>query len=282
MEIVETSAAISGMGATLGPNVLAACHALFNAEQSALAAQVPVAAAECAYGPHKRHRLDLYGSGNAAPVVLFVHGGGFVLGDKGGADHWANAAVGRWAATHGFIGAVMNYRLAPNHGWPAGGEDVIAAVDWLAANAAIHGGDPLRIVVAGSSAGAVHIATALKLQKNLRVRGAVLLSGLYGYTPLDDRDTSYYGPQADYPERMPRGAIAATMLPLLVACAQFDPPRFQAEFLALMQDRLERHGTMPRAIIASGHNHYSLAMHLGTSDQRLGNAIAGFVNDACA
>jgi len=282
METTETGTAIAAMGTTLGPNVLAACRALFGAEQSALAARVPVAAADCAYGPHERHRLDIYGGGKAAPIVLFVHGGGFVQGDKGGADSWANAAVGRWAAERGFVGAVMNYRLAPDHGWPAGGEDVVAAIDWLAANGAPHGGDPTRIVVVGTSAGAVHIATALKLAPALPVRGAVLLSGLYGYTPLEGRDTSYYGAQADYAERMPREAVANTTLPLLVACAQFDPPRFQAEFLRLMQDRLHQHGTMPRAMIASGHNHYSLAMHLGTSDRRLADEIVAFMSDVCA
>jgi hypothetical protein len=66
------------------------------------------------------------------------------------------------------------------------------------------------------------------------VRGAVLLSGLYGYTSLDSRDERYYGGPEDYADRMPREAVAGTALPLLLACAQFDPPRFQAEFLGLM------------------------------------------------
>ncbi len=276
------AAQIAAMGYSLGPSVLAACRDLFNAEQSALAAQVPVTLADRAYGSHERHRLDIYGGGDTAPILLFVHGGGFVQGDKGSASQWANAAVGRWAATRGFIGAVMNYRLAADHGWPAGGEDVIAAIDWLISNAKMLGGDFSRIVVVGTSAGAVHIATALKLRPDLPVRGAVLLSGLYGYTPLDQRDTLYYGDNDEYPERMPREAVAATGLPLMVACAQYDPPRFQAEFLGVMRDRLERHGAMPRSYVASGHNHYSLAMHLGTSDQRLADEIAAFVSDVCA
>ena len=89
----------------------------------------------------------------------------------------------------------------------------------------------------------------------------------------------YYGEPALYPDRMPMEAVAATSLPLLVACAQFDPPRFQAEFLGLMQDRLARHGTMPRALILSGHNHYSMPMHLGTADRRLADEICAFVRD---
>ena len=272
---------IQQIGTTLGPDVLVACQQLFDQDQRALAAAVPVVAADQVYGPDERHRLDLYGTPAApAPVMLFVHGGGFRMGDKA-ADGWPNGAVGRWAARQGFLGAVMNYRLAPGHQWPAGGEDVLAAVDWLAANAGRFGGDPRRIVLVGTSAGAVHAATAVQLRPDLAVRGLVLLSGLYGYTVPDDRDLLYYGEAAFYPQRMPRDAVAATKLPLLLACAEYDPPRFQTEWAGLIQERLARHGQLPRCHYASGHNHYTLAMHLGTADRRLANEIAGFVAACC-
>ena len=283
MGAADTAQAIAAMGTGLGPDVLTACRALFDAEQRALAAAVPPLAQDLAYGPDPRHRLDLYGTPGGAlrPVVLFVHGGGFLKGDKA-ADGWANGAVGRWAATQGWLGAVMNYRLAPDHGWPAGAEDVAAAVDWLAAHAQEHGGDPSRIVLIGTSAGAVHCSGAIGLRPGMGVRGAVLLSGLYGHTPLDPKDCAYYGDAALYPQRMPREAVTATTLPLLLAAAEFDPPRFQAEFLGLMADRLARHGAMPQAHIAAGHNHYTMAMHIGTSDHRLTDRIAGFIAQHCA
>lgn len=272
---------IAAMGQGLGPSVLDQCHALFDEEQSALARAVPVAARDLAYGPHERHRLDLYGAAEGAPkpVVLFVHGGGFVLGDKGDTS-WANAAVGRMAAQRGWIGAVMNYRLAPDHLWPAGSQDVAAAVDYLRGAVAEHGGDPDRIVVMGTSAGAVHVSGFLKLRPDhgSLVRGAVLLSGLYGFTPIDPKDERYYGSD-DYAAKAPLDAVVETQLPLLVACAQHDPARFQAEFLGLMQARLARHGTMPRAVLLPGHNHYTMAMHLGTSDRRLEEEIAAFLED---
>jgi arylformamidase len=282
-EVDMTRKAIAAMGSTLGPDVLSACRALFDAEQSALAAMVSASACDLAYGPDERNRLDIYGdaSGPLKPVLIFVHGGGFVMGDKGGSDSWSNAAVGRMAAQAGFLGVVINYRLAPDHMWPSGAEDVAAAIDWLRANAAQYGGDPQRIVLCGTSAGAVHGAAYLKLRSDAAVllRGAVLLSGLYGYTAPDPKDLRYYGEAADYADRAPLEAVAATPLPLLLACAEFDPPRFQAEFLGLMQDRLARHGTMPRSYIASGHNHYTMAMHLGTSDRRLADEIIQFVKD---
>lgn len=274
---------IAAMGTTLGPDVLAACKALFDAEQRALADAVPALAIDCAYGPDPRHRLDLYGAAGDSPkpVLVFVHGGGFVTGSKGGAgEDWPNAAVGRMAARAGLIGAVINYRLAPDHRYPAGAEDVGAALAWLRNHADAHGGDPQRIVVMGTSAGSVHISGWLAQVAEGRgsaegVRGAVLLSGLYGYTPLDPRDERYY--DAGEAGQMPRAAVVATTLPLFVACAEFDPPRFQAEFLGLMQERLDRHGAMPRGHIASGHNHYSMAMHLGTNDRRLEAEVLDFV-----
>ncbi len=272
--------AIAKLGSSLGPDILTECRALFDAEQQSLARRVAPSATDLAYGAHERQRLDLYAPQGTGPwpVVVFVHGGGFVLGDKA-ADGWPNAAVGRWAAEQGFLGAVINYRLAPSHRWPAGSDDVIAAVDWIRANAGEFGGDPDRIVLIGTSAGAVHIAGAIKLRPDLAVRGAVLLSGLYGYTPPDPKDERYFGNPQDYPGRCPKEAVASTSLPLFIAAAEFDPPRFQAEFLGLMRERLERHGQMPRGFIAAGHNHYTMAMHLGTSDERISHEIANFIKD---
>jgi acetyl esterase/lipase len=271
---------LAGIGRELGPNVLAACTALFDDEQQALAARVPASVADLAYGPHERHRLDLYGqaSQGARPVMLFVHGGGFVLGDKGGPDSWMNANVGRMAAEAGWLGAVMNYRLAPDHPWPAGSEDVGAAVDWLREHAGRFGGDRDRIFVAGTSAGAIHLAGYLRLAgDNPPIRGAVLLSGLYGFTQPDHRDAAYYGDPASYADRAPLEAVIETDIPLLVACAERDPARFQTEFVELMKARIDRKGAMPQACIISGHNHYSISMHLGTSDARLSDEIVAFV-----
>src|SRR5688500_757131 len=70
------------------------------------------------YGGHERQRLDLFPvESTGAPVVLFVHGGGFVAGDKQVSQTFY-ANVGRYFAAHGIVGACMNYRLAPTGGWP--------------------------------------------------------------------------------------------------------------------------------------------------------------------
>ena len=285
MTVDTTLAAIGAMGRSLGPEVLGACRALYHDEQTSLMVDLPVSAPDAAYGPHDRHRLDLYSRGatdGLRPVLLFVHGGGFLAGDKGGNTAWPNASVGRMAARRGLLGAVMNYRLAPEATWPAGGEDVLAALDWLREHAAEHGGDPDRIILMGTSAGAVHVATALQLRPKLPARGLILLSGLFGYTDPDPRDLLYYGEAALYPDRAPREAVASTHLPLLVATAQHDPERFQTEFARLLAARLDRHTDLPQLHYGNGHNHYTLAMHLGTRDTALADAIAAFVGRCCA
>ncbi|RSN67539.1 alpha/beta hydrolase [Actinomadura sp. WAC 06369] len=83
------------------------------------------------------------------PVVVFFHGGGFVLCGLDSHDRTCRAL----AADTGMIVVSVDYRLAPEHPFPAAVEDAGAAVAWAHANAAALGGDPGRLAVAGDSAG---------------------------------------------------------------------------------------------------------------------------------
>jgi acetyl esterase len=84
-----------------------------------------------------------------APVVVFFHGGGMVIGSMEAYDGVARLI----AEASGAVIVNVDYRLAPEHPYPAAAEDAWAATQWVAANAEELGGSPARLVVAGDSAG---------------------------------------------------------------------------------------------------------------------------------
>ena len=136
-----------------------------------------------------RGRLDLYAprrrSEAPLPVIVFFYGGSWNSGTKDG-----YAFVGRALASRGFLVAIPDYRLVPEVRFPAFLEDGAAAVRWVRAHAARHGGDPDRIVLAGHSAGAYN-AAMLSLDPRwlgpdrAAVRGFVGLAGPYDFFPFD-------------------------------------------------------------------------------------------------
>ncbi|RST32167.1 alpha/beta hydrolase [Sphingomonas ginkgonis] len=272
--------AIAALGREIGPASLQGVQALYDEEQRRLS--VAPVLADAPYGEHERQRLDLYAPAGAsgAPLFVWVHGGGFLRGDKGDLERWPNAHAGRWAAANGMVGVVVNYRLAPEHRWPSGAEDLAAVVAWLEAHAAAHGGDPALIVLAGTSAGAAHVASYLQREAGReQIAGAVLLSGLYGVAPFSDvRDRSYYGEDdAAHGGMASLSALAQTRVPLFAACSEYDPPRFQAEYAGLIEARSRAGQPLPVGGVIAGHNHFSLAYHLGTADRRLSDALLDFV-----
>ena len=115
---------------------------------------------DIAYGPHPRQILDLFVPEDMtnAPVVVFVHGGVFVRGDKRlSSEVYDNVLY--WFARQGFIGINIEYRLAPESQWPGGADDLGLAIAWTRANVALHGGDPGSIFAIGHSAGSTHVGT---------------------------------------------------------------------------------------------------------------------------
>lgn len=94
----------------------------------------------------------------ALPVVVYFHGGGWVVGDRNAYDSGARAIAREGRA----IVVSVDYRLAPENRFPAQHEDALAAYRWALANAASLGGDPQRVGLAGESAGGnLAVATAV-------------------------------------------------------------------------------------------------------------------------
>lgn len=132
--------------------------------------QIAVARDIC-YVPNSRlkaHRLDVHRPKKAGnwPVIVYVHGGGFGFLSKD--SHWHIATA---LASYGFCVVNINYRLAPEHPYPAALEDAGDALAWVLEHAPAMGGDVSQLILAGESAGA-NIVTALALVANHRFDAA--------------------------------------------------------------------------------------------------------------
>jgi acetyl esterase/lipase len=121
------------------------------------------------------------GVSQPGPALLWIHGGGYVIGTAQQDDELCR----RFARELGVTVAAVDYRLAPEHPYPAPLEDCYAALTWLAALPAV---DPARIAIGGASAGG-GLAAALALLA--RDRGEVTpILQLLAYPMLDDRSGS--------------------------------------------------------------------------------------------
>ena len=122
-----------------------------------------------------------HGVAAPTPVLLWLHGGGFVMG-RPEVDHQHSS----WLATElGVVVVSVDYRLAPEHPFPAGLDDASAALVWTHENAGRLGIDPARIAVGGASAGA-GLAAALAQRSHDDGRVPVAFQ-LLVYPMLDDR-----------------------------------------------------------------------------------------------
>jgi acetyl esterase/lipase len=211
------------------------------------------------------------------PALVFFHGGGWVAG--GAATH--GGFCGRLSAAAGVRVIAADYRLAPEHPFPAGLDDCLAATRWAAANASRLGLDPARLAVGGDSVGGgLAAATALALRAEggpaialqllicpiLDVRRAggsrrALGDGYFISRAAFARDVADYLPPgvvADDPRVSPlRAASLAGLPPALVHTAQFDPFRDEGEAYA---EALRAAGGTAEATRHPGMIHYFYAM----------------------
>ena len=243
---------------------------------------------EVKYGPGDRHLLDVFtpetGS-SARPVLIFIHGGGFVAGNKRapGSPFYDNVML--WAVKNGFVGVNATYRLAPQSPYPAGAEDLAAVVAWVAGKIGERGGDPARIYLMGHSAGAVHVANYVSHPEFYKVKdgglaGALMLSGIYDLTasPLGDAEITYFGSDPSrYAERSSLEGLLTTKIPLMISAAELDPPRFVEQFNLLKQATCKRPNGCARATMLPQHSHMSEVYSINALDTPLTDEILAFV-----
>ena len=212
-------------------------------------------------GPAGDIRLRIYhgGAGDGLPLLFFMHGGGFVLGNLDTHDELARMLA---AATASVLVSV-DYRLAPENKYPAAVDDCFAALKWTAAHAQELGGDTQRLTVIGDSAGG-NLAAVMTLRS--RDEGGPALASQVLIYPVTDLtapmlpapDGQFYilnpdtrkffngsylrdSEEAKLPYVSPSFAADVTGLPpALVITGEYDPLCEQGEAYAL---RLRDAGT---------------------------------------
>jgi acetyl esterase/lipase len=142
--------------------------------------------------------LDLYlPRGDNFPVVVFIHGGSFVAGDR---KHFPYAQIGESFQRRGFGCAVLSYRLSEDSLWPAQPRDVASAVRWVLENIDYFGGNLHKVFVVGHSAGG-HLAALVCTDSTYLAAEAVPLSSIAGCitlgTMMDDDESLESLPESE-------------------------------------------------------------------------------------
>ncbi|MHA3022571.1 alpha/beta hydrolase [Mycobacterium sp. BMJ-28] len=225
--------------------------------------------------------LRIYRAG--APVVLYFHSGAFVLGNL---DTEHRQCV-EWARRASVTVVSVDYRLSPEHPYPAALDDAVAALDWVVEHGAALGIDGSRVAVAGSSAGGSLAARLAQWAADGTV--APLVFQLLHQPVLDNRHTpskdefdttpGFDGPAAALMwrhylagEPVPAGAAPGRrdelvgLAPALITCSELDPLRDEAVDYAL---RLMWAGVSTELHVFAGtcHGFDSLAPDWETSAQ---------------
>jgi acetyl esterase/lipase len=186
------------------------------------------------YGDHQLNVLDVasaQAAGAKRPVIVFVAGDSFSNDGKTSAASPLVEQAMCFAGRNGLVAFSMSYRLAPAAPWPAGAQDVAAAISWVHENADLFGGNKDEIIPVGYAAGAFHLASFLahkQFQENdSHIAGAVLVSGIYRPdNDAGDGEKSYFGSDpSKYDGQSALSGLTKIDVPLVVAWSQADAKR---------------------------------------------------------
>ena len=258
----------------------------------ALPATAARAEDEIAYGEGPDRRLDVHGRPglSGAPVLVYIHGGGWRRGDKRMVHD-----LPAYAERHGLLLVSVNYRMAPQVDAGGCAEDVAAAVAWVRANIARYGGDPARIFVSGHSAGA-HLAALIAIDRQYLGVHGVDPATLAGIITIDGAGYDAVAQMAWLKDRQlllssmyenAFGPRAAELSPtLLVRAGQAYPP-FLIFHIASRPDAqrqsnglaeaLRAAGGRAEVVVAPGDSHRSINVEFGAPGDAEGERAAVFL-----
>jgi acetyl esterase len=189
------------------------------------------------------------------PVMLYIHGGGWIMGSSKTHDKLA-----KQFAEAGYLTVNLDYRLAPEHAFPAGLDDCVFAAKWIRDNAKRFNGDPSRLAIGGDSAGGnLTAATLIALSSEAgapKAKAGALIYGVFDFPTLLERSKNapalvgmtraYLGSQypgaLEDPRVSPlRGVKSGALPPCFVICGTADDllPESKAMAEALRRANIE-------------------------------------------
>jgi len=240
-------------------------------------------------GPHTPATVDLLvpdGPG-PHPVLLYLHGGAWVAGSP--ASH--RKLTARFAEA-GYLVVSLDYRLAPEHPYPAAFEDGLDAVRWTAREIEEYGGDPSRLAIGGDSAGAnLAAAVAIALRDSVtapRISAALLIYGVFDMSDLGGASVNRMIHNAYLPDDAAALLSHPTVSPIHQAeqlppcCILIGTEDALLPQSRQLRDVLERRGVAHRYLEGAGLPHGFAQMEFIGGVRRLIGELTGFLDEHLA
>ena len=224
-------------------------------------------ALDLSYGEDERQKLDVYMPDQElappAPVLMFMHGGYWVIGHKDLMGFMAPAITPAPA-----ILVAVGYRLAPGAKYPHQVDDCRAALHWVYNNISTYGGDPLQIYVGGHSAGG-HLAAMLTLQREQRtalglppdvIKGCFPVSGVFDVTDAPpERREAFLRSDEDARDASPVYNTEGNATPFLLEIGSDDFDNLRAQHPRMFAALRSQQG-YTEEMVREGHNHFQISL----------------------
>ena len=225
------------------------------------------AALNLPYGNDERQKLDVYMPAatpeHPAPVLLFLHGGYWVIGHKDLLGFMAPAITPAPALL-----VSVGYRLAPAAKYPQQVDDCRAALRWVYDNIADYGGDPQRIHVGGHSAGG-HLAALITLQQQHLapfglpqdvIKGCFPVSGVFDVTETPpERRQAFLESDADARDASPLYNAEGNVTPFLLEIGSDDFDNLRAQHPRMLAALRSQPGYVEE-MLREAHNHFQISL----------------------
>ncbi len=235
-----------------------------------------------------KHKLDLYlpKDRKDVPVLFFVHGGGWIHGDK---DFFGvYSAIGAAFARQGICTVVTNYRLSPGVQHPEHVKDVARAFAWTVKNIGKYGGKADQIFVCGHSAGG-HLVSLLTTDSSYlkaegcstdSIKGVIPVSGVYRIP--DPWFTAVFGSDPiGRKQAAPLSHVHEGLPPFLIIYGDDDFPtcdQMSDDFCKALKEKKDE----AELLEIKKRNHFTILLNITVEKDPVTEAIVGFIHKRCA